>query len=219
MSLFRSLFGGRPSTGSDPELGGPFTAGLVTYPPWQLPHAGPPSALRDEQLDDNLRWFLDSRETRIAAVLALLGDCRADASPLLDPRGDGAAAVAAVQLALEQELPARAELPGDRDPARDFLMHEAIGPRIFFAFAADLGTLIGDAVALRRPGTHWAIARDQQDIGTPFYRTIVLDEAARGGHPRGAFDMLGATIGSVYELRREGVGLRPDLGELLTAHV
>lgn len=219
MSLFGPLFGRKPRSSPPPRRGGPFLAGLDSYPPWQLPHPGPASALRDEQLDANLDWFLGSRETRVLAAQALLGDCGVDPAPLLDPRGDGRATVAAIQVALERELPERADLPDVRDPARDFRAHGAIGRRIFYAFAADFGTLIGDAVALRRPGTRWEIARDRQDIGTPFYRSIVLVEAATEENPAGAFDMLGATIDSLYELRRDGIGLRPDLSELLTAHL
>lgn len=220
MSLFGSLFGGKPRPGTDAESprGAPFLAGLASYPPWQLPFPGPSSALGDEQLEANLAWFLDSRPTRLAAVQALLEDCGVDPAPLLDPSGDAAGMMAVIQSALERELPERADLPQTRDPAGDFRAHQPIGERIFHAFGADLGTLIGEAVALRRSGTRWVIATGPEAIGTPWHRSIALSEARTDRHRADTFDMLGATIESLYELRRDGPVLRPDLAELITAH-
>lgn len=223
MSLFDRIFG--KSKGADATSASALTvdqkmfqAAMFNYPPWQLPHLGAPSALTDTQLADNLAWFEQTRAVRIAAARRVLGQFDVKTGTLNDRTQDGGPALIAAQRVLRTILPPLDAMPNAPYADTVFWTEGGMGPRIVYAFAADLGTMIGQAIIARRPKTRWGINTDRSDIGMPHYRLLTLILPPDVSDPGGAFDMIGATIGTLVDLRRSPIPTTDDLAQLLTVH-
>ena len=161
-----------------------FLATLDHYPPRELPHVGLPSALTDAQVDDNHTWFMQTRGERLDGLLNLLADADVQAAPLLDAQADPTPAVQALRTWLAAHLPDRTQLPcGDQPnaPERDYLSQPHRGPRIFYAFAADLASLYGEAIVRRRSEFTWGVDRYRDSVGMAHHRRTAVLRPPTGG--------------------------------------
>lgn len=195
-----------------------FIATLAHYPPRELPHVGLASALSDAQVDENHAWFLRTRDERVAGLVSLLAEVDVDAAPLLDANADPAPAIAAVRTWLERSLPARAQLPagdGPNAPERDYLTQAHRGPRIFYAFVADLATLYGEAIVRRRPDFSWGVDRFRDSVGMAHHRRTAVLRPPTGGWGATVLDLELDTLARLYALRGGGPGVQPAVGNVV----
>lgn len=195
-----------------------FLAALDYYPPRELPHPGLPGALSDPQVDENHAWFLRTRDERLAGLLGLLLDAGVDAAPLLDAAADPAPAIAALRSWLDSSLPARTQLPGGKGPnapERDYLAHAHRGPRIFYAFVADLAALYGEAIVRRRPDFSWGVDRFRDSVGMAHHRRTAVLRPPTGGWGSTVLDLELDTLARLYAMRGGGPGVQPVIGGLV----
>jgi hypothetical protein len=196
-----------------------FLADLAFYPPRVAPHAGLPASLTDAQVDENHAWFMRVREERLAGLVNLLGDAEVDVAPLLDAPADPAPSIESLRRWLEGSLPDRKALPcGEQtnSPERDYLSHAHIGPRIFYAFSADLATLYGEAIVRRRSDFTWGVDRFRDSVGMAHHRRTAVLRPPTGGWTATVLDMELDTLQRLYAMRGGGPGVAPTVGSIVT---
>ncbi|PAX07911.1 hypothetical protein [Sphingomonas lenta] len=208
-NFLRGLFGGgRKGTA------GPLAAALDHYPPNTPPHPGPVAKLTEAEAEANLRWFLGSRDDRLAALGAVLTDHGMDVAPVLDPAADPVPTYRMLTAWLREALPPRDLLPdGSKNnaPVDAFIRSERRGDEIFFSFVADLALLEGEGVVRRSPGWRWDLARAPADAGTYGFRRVALVRDGGAGRLPLAIDLELETLELLYAMRRS----TPDAGQPL----
>lgn len=226
--FFGKLFGkrdggggadGAPSAEVTAAMRRGFLADLAFYPPRVAPHVGLPASLSDAQVDENHAWFMRVRDERLAGLVNLLGDAEVDVAPLLDAQADPAPAIESLRRWLEGSLPDRKALPcGDQanSPERDYLTHPHIGPRIFYAFSADLSTLFGEAIVRRRSDFTWGVDRFRDSVGMAHHRRTAVLRPPSGGWTATVLDMELDTLQRLYAMRGGGPGVAPMIGSIVT---
>jgi hypothetical protein len=149
---------------------------LRTYPPYAAPFRGPARAWTLEQANANLRYLLDRRAERLAALGRLLGafDIALPAAPEVDPLLD------------QLHGWMKAEWPLIHDPrlARDETWQASTraGPEIVHSLVMDVAILLGELVTARRPEYSWSLDLDEQndvDGMATFLRPVV--QRPKGG--------------------------------------
>lgn len=196
-----------------------FLADLDFYPPRVVPHVGLPASLTDAQVDENHAWFMRTRDARLAGLVSLLGDAEVDVAPLLDAAVDPDAAISSLRRWLELGLPDRKDLPCGSEinwPERDYLSQPHIGPRIFYAFSADLATLYGEAIVRRRRDFSWGVDRFGDSVGMAHHRRTGVLRPPTGGWAATVLDMEIDTLQTLYEMRGGGPGTLPMIGSIVT---
>ncbi len=141
---------------------GRLAALLATYPPYAIPHPGPGWDLSLGHADTNLAYLVAHREERLAAVEALLSECRVDMAgaygtgdprPFLDRLWEWI----------------KAEWPAIQDPelARQdrWLNSRRAGKEIVYSLITDVAILLGEVVISRRPDFGWALDLDPRNAG------------------------------------------------------
>lgn len=228
MTSFLSKLLGRDASGSESPppsddvaaaMQHSFLAALEFYPPRVAPHVGLPAALTDAQVDENHAWFMRTRGERIDGLLSMLVDAEVDAAALLDAQADPSAAIASLREWLERNLPERKHLPSGtaiNAPERDYLGHPHIGARIFYAFAADLATLYGEAIVRRRADFAWGVDRFADSTGMAHHRRTAVLRPPTGGWSATVLDMELDTLTRLYAMRGGGAGVRPMVGAIVT---
>jgi hypothetical protein len=162
MSLFRSLFGGVPTSQSAPKSN-PLMQTLASYPPNTPPYQGLRKELTPKQLEANLEYLVVTTEQRLSHVSALLASFGVDTSPLLNASKDPTAAAQAIDTWLTNQTDNFAILPKSATgvcPIEEFQTSDRSGDHIIFSLVADLALLEGEAIRRRDNRFYWAINRE-----------------------------------------------------------
>lgn len=166
---------GRPPDPSE-KLGSLF----ADYPPWPPARVGPPDALTEEDVDENLDDFLRRREERLGVITAFFAERGIDVTPILDASADPREAARAVDCWLNESLPSRpfSTIVGDETPNADWTRYQAsdrAADDVYFSFVADLGLLEGEGIARRDKRFTWRVNREPDDWdATSFRRTCLM---------------------------------------------
>ncbi len=167
--LFKKLFGGsRP-----PTEGERLAARLKEYPPYEIPHPGPPKALSEREANENLEFFLDQRTGRIDALDTLL---REDGIALKDSLASGTVSPLVDQLHQWADSTWPGAIAAERRDRDVWQCTHYRGEDILYAVALDTSVALGELVRFHQPRFEWAIDRLPDNVadGMPSVNRVVL---------------------------------------------
>jgi hypothetical protein len=226
LDLLQRLTRWRPGASSGDDG---LAARLLDYPPFEAPHAGPPSRWTRAQADDNLAYLLNHRAQRLDALAGLLRLEGIDIGPVL--QGQGAAAGIGTStgkstatgtgtpagLLVALHAWAKRRWPELHQPAlassKAWIASSRRDAEIVYSLLMDLALLLGELVMQRHPGYRWALDLDEQNRrdGMYSFNRPVLQLQATGDMPSNVvLDLEHLVVGRFVNIRDAGSQLLDD---------
>ena len=188
--------------------GGPRLVDLIdAYPPYRPAVTGAPATLSEADAARNLAKLMEDAPGRLAGLSDLLSRFGVDTAPALDPARDPRPTLDALWRWTKAEWPAL------RDPALldVFVWLEGRRDRPVFGLITDVGLLLGETVARRRPDYAWVVDLDPDNREMPSWRRPCLVRPSDGISPRLLYDPESAAHGAYVNCATAFYALLDDL--------
>lgn len=184
---------------------------LQSYPPYEAPYRGPPSALTIMQAEANLQYLLTHKEQRLRDLSRFLGGMGVDITTALNG-GDVGPALDALHVWAKREFP---KIHDPEIAKRSvWLASTRTGREIVYSFLMDIALLLGELVITRRPDFRWGLDLDPDNVLDEMYsvkRCVVQIPKAEPFPAPIILDFEEIVVGQYWNARSPVFGLLNDL--------